>query len=267
VKLRQQVRRQVVHKDHKPVTRLCYSDIDTIVVRDKNLCTELMGRMTFTEMTLLHLLNTPPTPMQVAILDAVLICIMEHGLTPSAIAARQTFFGAPESLQGAVAAGILGVGSRFVGTSADCAILLAEIVAAAPAQRGATAAAVARRHRAERRPLPGYGHPIHKNGDPRTERLVQIARDAGAKGAYIDAMYLLGEAMSHALGKKLVINASAAMGAVMAEAGLPPKIMRGVALISRTAGLVGHLLEEMEEPSADFTWHLVEQAIPYAGKK
>jgi citrate synthase len=98
-------------KGAQPVTRLCYSDVDKIVVRGKNVATDLMGRMTFTEMVLFHLLNEQPSPMQITIIDAVLICIMEHGLSPSAIAARQTFLGAPESLQGAVASGILGVGS------------------------------------------------------------------------------------------------------------------------------------------------------------
>jgi citrate synthase len=251
----------------KPVTRLCYSDTDTIIVRGKNLSTELIGRMSFTEMLLFHLLNEQPSPMQTTIIDAVLVCIMEHGLSPTAIAARQTFLGAPESLQGAVAAGILGVGSHFAGTSGDCATLLEEIVAAAPDKRAAAATSIARRYRADRKAVPGYGHPIHKNGDPRTPRLVQIARDAGANGEYIDAMYLLGDAINYELGKKLVINVSAAMGAVMAEAGLPPKIMRGVVLISRTAGLVGHLLEEMEEPCSEFVWRLVEQAVPYAGTK
>jgi citrate synthase len=124
---------------------------------------------------------------------------------------------------------------------------LGEIVTASPENRALAAAAIARRFRANRRALPGYGHPVHKNGDPRTPRLVQIARDAGAEGDYIDAMFLLSDAINAELGKKLVINASAAMGAVMAEAGLPPKIMRGIVLISRAAGLVGHLLEEMDD--------------------
>ncbi len=254
-------------KRAQPVTRLCYSDVDKILVRGRNVATDLMGKMTFTEMMLFHLLNKQPSQMQITIIDAVLICIMEHGLSPSAIAARQTFLGAPESLQGAVASGILGVGSHYAGTSGECAALLGEIVKASSEKRALAAAAIARRFHANRLALPGYGHPIHKNGDPRTPRLVQIARDAGAEGDYIDAMFLLSDAINAELGKNLVINASAAMGAAMAEAGLPPKIMRGIVLISRTAGLVGHLLEEMDQPSAEFAWHAVESAIPYEGEK
>ena len=256
-----------MHKNANPVTNICWSDADRIVIRGKDLCNELMGHMTFTEMTLFHMLKQPPTAMQTTIVDAVLETIMEHGLTPSAIAARQTFLGAPESLQGAVASGILGVGSRFAGTSGDCAMLLREIVEAPESEQESVAAAIAKRYRAARNPLPGYGHPIHKNGDPRLIRLEKIARDAGAKGDYLKAMYILGDAINNELGKKLIINVSAGMGAVLAEAGLPPEIMRGIILISRAAGLVGHLLEEMEEPAANFMWESIEEAVPYVGTK
>lgn len=250
-----------------PVTEICTSDETHIWVRGRNLVTELIGRLTFTEMTLLHLLKTEPTPMQTKIVDAVLVTIMEHGLTPTAIAARETYLGAPESLQGAVAAGLLGVGSRFAGTAGDCAMLLHEIVSAPKAERPAMARAIARRYKESRKPLPGFGHPIHKKGDPRTPRLVEIARAEGAKGEYIEAMYELGRAADAETGKHLVINTSAAIAAVLLEAGLPPTIMRGMTLIARCAGLVGHLLEEMEKPAADYIWHLIEEKVPYVGAK
>jgi len=246
-----------------PVTHLCYTDIDQILVRGKDLCTELVGKMSFTEMMLFHLMGSQPTPQQVAVVDAVLITIMEHGLTPSAIAARQTYFGAPEALQGAVAAGILGVGSRFAGTSGDCAVLLAEIVAAPGDGKKEVARSIAERFRDARKFVPGYGHPVHKNGDPRVARLVQIATEQGVEGKYVDAMYMLGDAVDAATGKKLVINASAAMGAVMAGVDIPPDIMRGLVIVSRAAGLVGHLLEEMQLPASQKIWDLVEHGVPY----
>jgi citrate synthase len=249
----------------KPVTRLCWSDADQIQVRGKNLCTELVGKMSFTEMMLFHLMGTTPSPAQVAIVDSVLITIMEHGLTPSAIAARETYSGAPEALQGAVAAGILGVGSRFAGTSGDCAALLEEIVAAPKDKKADVARAIAQRFRDAKKPLPGFGHPVHKKLDPRVPRLVEIARAQGVEGKYIEAMYLLGDAVSEAAGRYLVINASAAMGAVMAEADIPPTIMRGLVIVSRAAGLVGHLLEEMQDPAAQLIWDLAEEHVPYSG--
>ena len=234
-------------KKDNPVTYICTSTEDAIFIRDKNLVEDLVGKMTFTEMLLFHLLKQPPTEMQTVIVDAVLITIMEHGLTPSAIAARETYLGAPESLQGAVAAGLLGVG-------------------APKSEKSGVATAIVQRHRKTKTPVPGFGHPIHKKGDPRTPRLVEIAETVGARGDYIAAMHLLSEAMDEEFGKHIVINVSAAIGAVLCEAGIPVTITRGITLVSRCAGLVGHLLEEMEEPSATYLWHLAEEKIPYAGE-
>ena len=250
-----------------PTTGICTSDTHHIWVRGKNLVNDLIGETGFTEMMILHILKTKPTPLQVKLIDAVMVTIMEHGLTPTAIAARETFLGAPESLQGAVAAGILGVGSRFAGTSGDCAVLLDEIVATDPRDRAKTARAIAERFVAAKKPMAGFGHPVHRDGDPRVTKLVAVAKAAGAKGEYIEAMYTLSDALNAALGKKLVINASAAMGALMREAGVPSRAMRGFVLISRAAGIVGHLVEEMEQPAGDFIWHLVEDSVPYVGDK
>ena len=250
-------------KTTKPVTRLCYTDIDEIRVRGKDLCNELIGRLTFTEMMMLHLTGKTPTEQQVKIVDAVLVTIMEHGLTPSAIAARQTWFGAPEALQGAVAAGILGVGSRFAGTSGDCAKLLQEIVDAGERGGQETALAIVKRFREAKRPVPGYGHPDHKNGDPRVARLVEIANGLGVEGKYIEAMNLLGETINKVTGRNLVINASAAIGAVLAEVGIPIGIMRGLVIVSRAAGVVGHIQEEMEQPASPYVWDLIRDGVPY----
>lgn len=253
-----------MYKKQDPVTRLCTSDVDNIWIRGRSLCDELIGEMTFTDFIMFHFFGAEPTALQRSVVDAVLVCIMEHGLTPSAVASRLTYLGAPESLQGAVAAGLLGAGSRFVGTADEAAALLQRIVDRPPAERATEAAAIAREHTEAKRFLPGYGHPIHTNGDPRVKRLDEVARAAGASGEYIDAMYLLGDAIQAASGKNIVINANAAIGAVLLEAGIPPKIARGFNLIARCAGLVGHILEEQEEPAGYKIWHLAEAGIPYA---
>lgn len=249
-----------------PVTRICYTDIDTIKVRGKNLCQELIGHVSFTEMMLLHLMGKQPSEAQVNVVDAVLVTIMEHGLTPSVIAARQTHFGAPESLQGAVAAGILGVGSRFAGTSGDCSVLLQEIVDAEENSKQQVATDIAKRFKEAKQFIPGYGHPNHKNGDPRVTRLVEVVKENDLPGHYIDAMFMLGEEVNKLAGKNIVINASAAMGAAMAEAGIPIDIMRGLVVVSRGAGIVGHLLEEMQEPTCQHVWDMVEENVPYSAE-
>jgi citrate synthase len=244
-------------------TRLSGYDESNILIRDKNLVSDLMGKLSFTQMLLFHITGETPTPLQLTVTDAVLVTIMEHGLVPSAIASRLTLLGAPESFQGAVAAGLLGVGDRYAGTASECGALLEKIVAAD--DRESQACAIVREYRADRRPLPGFGHPVHRHADPRVPRLVEIAESAGAKGDYIAAMRLLESSLEEELGKKLPVNVSAAIAAVLGEAGVPRKVFRGIVLTARCAGLVGHLLEEMESPAADAMWKLVEEGIPFEG--
>jgi citrate synthase len=252
-----------MYKKSNPVTRLCTSDVDNIWIRGRNLCDEIIGRMSFTDFIVFHFFGREPDALQRAVVDAVLVCIMEHGMTPSAVATRVTYLGAPESLQGAVAAGLLGAGSRFVGAADESAVLLQRIVDRPADAREAEAAAIAGEFTRAGRFLPGYGHPIHVNGDPRVARLDQVAREAGARGEYLDAMFLLGDAIKRASGKNIVINVNAAIGAVLLEAGIPPAIARGFNLIARCAGLVGHLLEEQSEPAGYHIWKTADEAVPY----
>lgn len=254
-----------MYKKSDPVTRLCTSDVDNIWIRGRNLCDELIGHMTFTDYIMFHFFGKEPSPLQRTIVDAVLVCIMEHGMTPSAVASRITYLGEPESLQGAVAAGLLGAGSRFVGTADKSAALFTRITAKPKNEWANEAKLIAEEHVAANKFLPGYGHPIHTNGDPRVKRLDEVARGAGAKGDYIDAMYLLGDAIKVASGKNIVINANAAIAAVLLEAEIPPEIARGFNLIARCAGLVGHILEEQQEPAGFKIWKAADAAVPYQG--
>ena len=250
-------------ENKKAVTTLAGYDADNIMIRDRNLVRDLMGKVTFTELLLFHLSGKMPSKMQTTITDAVLVTIMEHGLVPSAIASRLTFLGAPESFQGAIAAGLLGVGNRFAGTASECAKLIDKIVAAPDEEQRSVARGLIKDLRQRKQPVPGFGHPIHRQGDPRVPRLIDIAREAGARGNHIDAMYLLEECLERELGKKLPTNISAAIAAVLGEAGIPSSIMRGIILISRCGGLVGHLQEEIENPGADAMWKAVEEAVPF----
>ncbi len=244
-------------------TEIAGATADRIEVRGRDLVHDLVGHLSFTEMFLFHLLGRSATALQVAITDAVLVSIMEHGLVPSAIAARLTLLGAPESFQGAVAAGLLGVGDHFAGTASRCAELLDRIVAAPPGERRALAVSTVRSFRSERKPLPGFGHPTHRSGDPRVPRLIEIARAKGAPGRYIEALSLLESAISEVLGRPLPTNVSAAIAVVLREAEIPTEAMRGVVLTARCAGLAGHLLEEMRDHSAEEMWQAVERAVPY----
>lgn len=247
----------------RSTTRICGYDPDTVSIRGRDLVTELMGRVSFTEMILLQLTGKKPNRRQVRLLDAVLVTIMEHGLVPSAVVSRLTLYGAPESVQGAVAAGLLGVGDRFAGTAGECAEVLAPIVAAPKSKRAGVAREIVREYRARKRPVPGFGHPIHRQVDPRTRRLLEIVSSSGGGGEYVRALATLERALAKELGRKLVTNVSAAIAVALGEAGVPAKAVRGMILTARCAGLAGHVYEEQENPAAPAMWDASVGAVDY----
>jgi citrate synthase len=255
----------------KPGTKIARHTTEAIYVRGANLVDELIGRLTFTEMMYFQLLGQRPSAAQAKILDAVLVTLMEHGITPSTIVSRLIYDSCPEAVQAAVAAGLLGVGSTFVGTMEGCAANLEEILCAAEGEAAragevARARAIAQRVRAAKQPIPGFGHPHHKPDDPRSPRLLAIAEAAGVPGRHIRALRLLAKEVDAAWGRHLTINATGAVAALLGEIGVPREVMRGIAVVSRAAGLVGHIREEQLDPSARRMWEAVSSSIPYTGK-
>jgi len=231
-------------------TAIASSDETHIVIRGHDLAEELLGRVTFTEMVFLVIAGRMPTPTETRVLDAVLVTLVDHGLTPSALAARLTYAVAPEAVQAAVAAGLLGAGSKLLGSMEETGSLLTRIDEEVAAGEDATLAierVVAEYRKAGRR-LPGLGHPVHRGGDPRTQRLFAIATEAGVGGRHIARAKQLEEAAERALGRRLPLNATGAIAALLLELGIPWHIHRGFALISRTAGLVAHIDEERKAP-------------------
>ena len=242
-------------------TAIASHGAEDVHVRGHSLCRDLIGQVGFTEMLLLQMLGRRPSAAETAAIDACLVALMEHGLTPSVLAARLTYSSAPEAIQAAVAAGLLGVGSRFAGSMEGCAELLARLLAAADG--GAEARAIAAEHRAARRPIPGFGHPVHKPDDPRAVRLLRLARDRGVAGRHVAAIEALSHAVDDVYGKHITINATGAIAAILGDCGVPPGIARGFALIARCAGLVGHILEEQQKPAMRAIWEAAERAVPY----
>ena len=238
-------------------TEICGFDADTILLRGKNLVDDVIGQYTITGAFLLQALGKEPTPRQVELLDIVLVTIMEHGLVPSVVASRLTLHGAPESLQGAVAAGLLGVGDRYAGTAAQCGEVLGRLIdSAVPTAANDLVA----EYRSTKTPVPGFGHPIHTGRDPRVEKLLNYVPDSSVA---LQAAKDLEASLSESLGRPLVMNVSTALAVLMFEIGLPVSAMRGVVLISRCAGLVGHLLEEIENPAGNALWRGAEAAVSY----
>ena len=237
---------------------------DEITVAGRDLPSEVMGRLTLTELTYLLVTRREPTPGQRRILDAVLVSLADHGLTPSALAARLTYTGAPEALQGAVAAGLLGAGSVFLGPTGDTAQFLSDALVGATAPlddetlRELAAGAVAQR-RAAGSKVPGLGHPVHKDTDPRTPRLYELAAAEELLGPHLRLLEHVAVANEEQSGRHLPVNGAGAAGAALVDIGVPPIAVRGVVLVARTAGLVAHLVEEAARPLGMPLWLEVER--------
>jgi citrate synthase len=246
-------------------TSICTSDAASIEVRGRDLCGDLMGRLSFTDMFFLLVAGREPNKDQRFFLDLLLVSIAEHGLTPTAQAARMTYDADPNCLQAAVAAGILGCGTVVLGTSELCARVLLEarrrMDAGADADQAVLAIARETRERGEK--MPGFGHPIHHPVDPRTERILELADAKGISGVNIDLTRRLRSAVAEAWGRPLPMNVSAPIAAVLLDLDFPPGIVKGIPILARTAGLLGHLAEEQESSIGFLMAHHAENAIAY----
>jgi citrate synthase len=229
---------------------------DEIRLLGRNLTEELMGQVGFGELALWLVTLRRPTPSEVRVFEAVLVALADHGFTPTAIAARLTYLSAPDSLQGALAAGLLGGGSRFLGVTEDCGRYLHEVLeahdAAALPDDDAGWDDLAReavsRTRRQGRYVPGLGHPVHKNGDPRTPVLLRIAEEEGLRGPHLRLFEAIGRVHVQVLGRRLPLNGAGVCGAALADLGLPVELLRGPALLARAAGLLGQVAEEQRRP-------------------
>lgn len=249
-----------------PTTELCAHSLTGMSYRDKDLVNDLIGQASFTEVMFTQIMGRRARPVDVRITDAVLVTLMEHGLTPSAIATRLIYMSAPENLQGAVASGLLAVGSQFVGTMENCARLLNRIVASDDA--GTTAADIAQHYKDAKQPLPGFGHHLHKPDDPRSIKLLELAdNEPDIDKVHIQALRTLAGEIDRVYGKHITINATGAVAALLGAIGVPSDLMRGFAVISRAAGLVSHIAEEQSKPSGRFIWETIDHAIPYVKKE
>lgn len=243
------------------------SDENTIVVRGRDLCRELIGSISFTDHIWLLVAGELPTAAQRRVLDATLVAIAEHGLVPSVQASRMTLASAPEALQGAVAAGILGCGSVILGAAEGAGRLFNHVLERARESALPEAARlVVEEHRDSRRPVAGYGHPLHKGHDPRAQRLLELAGEVGTAGPHIEAAREIERVLPDILGKRLAMNVSAAIPAVLLDAGYPLLALKGVPILARTASLIAHLLEEQQRPIGFVLSHAAAEAIEYDGE-
>ena len=263
-------------------TGLGTSNADSITLLGHDLASELLGKISFGELAFWLITKRRPTKSELVMFEAVLTALADHGFTPTAIAARLTYTSAPDSLQGALAAGLLGGGSRFLGVTEDCANFLSATLHAelgVPASSplptkgdafpaterdwDALATKVMAIRKADGKFVPGLGHPVHKVQDPRTPVLFALAREHGNFGPHLALFEALGRVAPSVLGKALPLNGAGVCGAVLADLRLPMGVLRGVALLARCAGLLGHLVEEQTDPIGIDVYMNVDRNIDY----
>ena len=263
-------------------TGLGTSNADSITLLGHDLASELLGKTSFGELAFWLITKRRPTKSELVMFEAVLTALADHGFTPTAIAARLTYTSAPDSLQGALAAGLLGGGSRFLGVTEDCANFLSATLHAqlglpatsalpvngdglpvADSDWDALATKVMAARKAEGKFVPGLGHPVHKVQDPRTPVLFALAREHGTYGPHLALLEALGRVAPAVLGKALPLNGAGVCGAVLADLRMPMGVLRGVALLARCAGLLGHLVEEQTDPIGIDVYMNVDRNIDY----
>jgi citrate synthase len=249
-------------------TAICHADSTTINVRGRNLRTDLIGERSFTAYFFFLLTGKEPTAEQHFFLDALLVAIAELGLMPSVQAARITLAAAPEAMQGALAAGILGCGSVAVGTSEFAGQMLADGVRRIRAGEGDTdtiAERIVQHARERKQRLPGFGHQTLVPQDPRAERLLELAEERKVAGAHVALVKAISRATDRAARKHLTLNVSGAIPAVMLDLEFPLHSLKTVPLLARTAGILAHLVEERERPIGHHIAHHIENIAGYDG--
>jgi citrate synthase len=250
-------------------THLGKAEEDRILVRGMDLTAELLGTTTYTDMVAIMLLGRRPSSEETRMLDALLVVLVEHGLVKPVVAARFVYSNAPESLQAAVAASLLGAGSRHLGSSEWCAQVLQEGLprASAAGADGATLGAVATRivddHAARGDRVPGIGHRTHPEGDPRAVRLYEIARETGTFGPYSRLLLEVAALAGERAGRPLPVNVTGAIASIASDMGLRWQMTRAFALIGRTLGALAHIQEEMDEPISDELVRTIQRSVDY----
>lgn len=257
-----------IGKQDGAFTAIATSDAHSITIRGHDLCRDLIGKTDFTDYFWLLVLGDKPTALQRSVTNACLVAIAEHGLVPSVQAARMTLAAAPEAWQGAMSAGLLGMGTVVAGSSETAGRYIVEILEAAKAP-GANLESAVRASLAElkskKAKVPGLGHPQHSAGDPRADVLLAYADEIGVSGDAVACLRMLGKLAPEIMNRPLPINVSGAIPALMLDAGWPIEAMKGIPLLARAAGLVAHLYEESQRSIGFILSHKADLAISYDG--
>lgn len=242
---------------------------DDVVVRGYAL-SDLIGQVTYADSIFLVLNGELPTTAQSAMLDAILVSLIEHGISPSTIITRTlTSCGTP--VQAALAGGALSIADwhggagEALGEELAAGVTVSAAVddkAVDPALRRYASEMIAR-YRAQNLRFQGFGHPQHVSGDPRATKLFRLADELGVSGRHTKLARILEEEIERELGRSLPMNVNGAVGALLLDLGFRVGAIRGLVIGARMTGLVAHVMEELDQGNR---WrHATHDEINYVG--
>jgi len=226
---------------HSGITRI---QPNKVAVRGYDIA-ELMGHVSFGAAVYLILTGELPSPAVARLMDAILVSSIDHGATPPSALSARNVASTGATLSASVAAGIMSINRHHGGAIEDCARQLETIADRAARdsislQEAATRTLRTMSEAGER--MSGFGHRVHTK-DPRTARLFELAREAGVDGVHMQTARAVEKAFADAK-KSLPINVDGAIGAILADLGMPPTAFNGIFMIARTPGLIAHVIEE-----------------------
>ena len=253
----------------KLVSSLGRADLDKIFVRGYDLNEQLLGKISFAQMLCLMLQGRMPTAEEGRMIDSMLIVLVDHGMTTGAAAARMTFHSAPEAIQGAVAAAILGAGSVHLGSSEYCAKMLNDALPknSLDTDLDAIAKTTVEKRLANKQVIPGIGHGIHTGGDPRADKLFQLAQETKVYGRYCELLGKIGKIADEKVGKHLPVNVTGAIAAISMDMGFHWQMSESFAILGRALGGLAHVGEEIRRPIARGISNLIRDNLQYESEK
>lgn len=245
-------------------TAIAYGDKRSVVLRGYDLL-ELVGTVSFAEAFLLLATGELPPPGHAKLLDAMMVSVLDHGIVPSSIVTRY-LASAGTPIQAAVAGGVMAFGDTYGGACEQLGEQLArhvpEVRAGHTTQQQA-AQTIVQHFFALGQKVPGYGHALHPEGDPRVPRLYKIADTNGVTGEFSRVAQAIEDELQRAKGRRLPMNQDGALGALGLDMGLDWRLLRALAFMPRSAGLAVHALEEMTREAG---WrHVPDEEITYDG--
>lgn len=205
------------------------------VIRGEDL--ENVMEMNFVDAIWLVLRGEKPSEEESEMFNTILSSSIDHGVgNPSTVSARTVQSGGND-MNTSVAAGILALGDSHGGAIEDGMAML---------QSDKSAEELVEEFLEKGKNIPGLGHKVYKDEDPRAQKMLEKARELGISGEYVEKMIEIQEVFADEK-VRLVLNVDGAISGIMSDLGWEPELGKGIFIIARTPGLVAHVREEMDE--------------------